>query len=343
MELFRQRTFVVLVCLTAFTLFALVPSAIVSGHAEFSPAARSTTLSTKVIRVAGNREGGWSARSGMSAYAVGLGSVQSVAVAPHGDIFFGEDFVGAKADPNCSVWVIHYRTHRVYRVAGTGPGATPFGNTPALRAHIGGCTALALGPDGLYVSDSTRGEVDRIDLETGAIRVVAGGGRCASGVGDGRLATRACLDYAAGLAVDSQGNLYISDLYNCLIRMVNKRGTISSVAGHPCPDSGRYAGDGGPARQARLNRPGGIAIGPRGNIFFADTDNSRVREIDMRTGIIRTVAGGGPRCSRSKTWSQYCGNTRIATRVLLAYPTAVAVDKQGDLFVTADDRVLRRA
>jgi uncharacterized protein (TIGR03437 family) len=154
----------------------------------------------------------------------------------------------------------------------------------------------------------------------GRVSTVAGGGLS---LGDGGPATSASLG-AAGVAVDSAGNLYISDNGNNRIRKISTNGTISTIAG----PGGTSLGDGGPATSASLSAPAGIAIDSSGNIFFADEGNNRIRKISP-AGIITTVAGGGP---ASKTGGSI-GDGGPATSATLSRPTAVAVDSSGNLYI----------
>ena len=129
------------------------------------------------------------------------------------------------------------------------------------------------------------------------------------------------------MAVDSSGNFYFSTEYSYEQRVfkVTPSGTLTVLAGS---GPGGYAGDGGPATQAQLNEPAGIAIDHAGNVFIADYANCVIREVNAGTGDISTVAGGGG-CS-------YGGDGGPATSsgvAYLYYPTDVALDKNGNLFI----------
>jgi len=166
----------------------------------------------------------------------------------------------------------------------------------------------------------------------GGINTVAGNGK--EGLsGDNGPATEAELDYPYGVAVGSDGSFYIADSYNGLIRRVGPDGIITTVAGG---GSGTYddPGDGGPATEAWLSEPTGVALGRDGSLYIADFGLHRVRRVGL-DGIITTVAGG---------W----GNTELgdggpATEALLLYPTGVAVGPDGSLYISQpeENRVRR--
>lgn len=140
--------------------------------------------------------------------------------------------------------------------------------------------------------------------------------------GDGGQATAASLSIPNGAAVDAAGNLYVADTNNHRIRKVAADGTISTVAG--TGEQG-FAGDRGPATSAELNYPEGVVIDAQGDLYIADTDNNRVRKVDT-AGTISTIAGTGA--------SGYNGDNIPATNALLAYPTAVAVDTGGNVYIS---------
>src|SRR5207245_2808484 len=109
--------------------------------------------------------------------------------------------------------------------------------------------------------------------------------------GDNDEATTAQLDTPDGVAIAPDGDLIIADSHNDRIRRVDKpTGVITTIAGSG--DNG-YDGDDKPAIQAALNTPSAVACAPNGDIYIADTLNNRVRMIDVKTGLIHTVAGDG--------------------------------------------------
>jgi sugar lactone lactonase YvrE len=126
-----------------------------------------------------------------------------------------------------------------------------------------------------------------------------------------------------GITLDRQGNLFISDTFNARVRRVDAlAGTITTVAGNG--ESG-FRGDGGPATDASLDAPGGLALDAHGNLFIADNSNYRIRRVDAATGTITTVAGNGQR--------GFSGDGGPATSAAIGRFSGVALDARGDLFL----------
>src|SRR5882762_5468414 len=141
-------------------------------------------------------------------------------------------------------------------------------------------------------------------------------------VGDGGKAVNAQLSDAQCLAIDRLGNLYIADADNHRVRKVNPTGIIQTVAGLGFPG---FSGDGGPAVEARLNAPYGLATDLAGNLYVADLGNNRLRKVSP-DGVISTVAGTGQPASG--------GDGGKASAAQLNGPRNVVVDGNGNLYIS---------
>jgi trimeric autotransporter adhesin len=176
-------------------------------------------------------------------------------------------------------------------VAGTGQAGFAGDGGPATAAQLSGPFHLAVDKTGhLFITDLGNLRVRMVSPD-GTIGTVAGGGNPAVGLGDGGLATAARLDHPEQLALDGAGNLFIADNGSRRIRRVGMSeagaGLISTVAG---TGAAGFSGDGGPATQALLSGPFGLAIDKAGNLYFSDTGrlvngsfetvgNQRIREV----------------------------------------------------------------
>jgi uncharacterized repeat protein (TIGR01451 family) len=174
-------------------------------------------------------------------------------------------------------------TPMISTIAGGGVGrwnARDVGWSPA---------AMAVGNGFLYVADPRRDGVWKISLSTAIATIVAGTGEPGFS-GDGGPATSAMLNTPRGVALDASGRLYIADTDNSRVRRVDTAGVITTVAGTGLAG---FAGDGGAATGAVLNRPTCLFVEPAGTVLICDTANNRVRRYNAATGVITTIAGDG--------------------------------------------------
>ena len=161
-------------------------------------------------------------------------------------------------------------------------------------------------------------------LTPGTINTVAGMFGSVFFGEDGIPATGAPIQLPAGVVADAAGNFYLSDTENFRIRKVTAAtGDISTIAGTGSPGS---SGDGGPATQALIDAPAGLALDGAGNLYFADTNNHIIRRIDAFSGVITTVAG-------TPAAHGFSGDGGAATSALLTSPEGIAFDEAGDLFI----------
>lgn len=204
---------------------------------------------------------------------------------------------------------------------GAGPAvAGKAGPVQATAAEISLVDGIAVGPKGnVYISMREHNIVNRVDPK-GMMTRVAGSGESGF-AGDGGPAVDAKLKMPAGLALDAKGNLYIADRENHRVRRVDTRGRITTVAGN---GTAGFSGDGGPALEASLNLPSGIAFDSEGNLYIADRSNDRIRRVD-RKGIIQTFAGNGE--------DGYRGDAGLATEAQLSKPFGLAFDTKNNLYI----------
>ena len=270
--------------------------------------------------------------------------------------------LGIVRRPDGDLIVAEYKGHRLWRIdqdgilhtfAGDGvPGNTGDGG-PAIEARLNGPHDLAQDKHGnLYFSDLLNQAYRRIDYDTSVITRVAGSGRAGRG-GDGGPALEAELDTTSGIAVDDDGNIYISSEWANTVRRIDaETGVIETFAGlnarhYPSERGERrpnlqgikgttfgwepglslkgYHGDGGPAADAAFHHPEHLAFDSRGDLYVCDNSNNRVRKIDMGTGVITTVLGNGQPASN--------GDGGPGTQASTNMPDAICVDVHDNLYV----------
>jgi hypothetical protein len=210
------------------------------------------------------------------------------------------------------------------------PGnSPPRDDGPAAQARLTAPWITVDSTGRLMIGDTLNGRVRRIEPD-GTIRTIAGNGtlprlsNSLPAIQDGAPATSVQLGNPLSLAADRNGNIYLANMGT--VRKVSPDGTISTIANGGL---GGYAGDGGPAMKAQF-RPYGIAVDTTGNIFISDFVSSTIRKIN-RAGIISTVAGVG---SPNGSSAGFSGDGGPATAARLSDPHAIAVDAQGNLYIS---------
>ncbi|CCQ90480.1 conserved hypothetical protein, contains NHL repeats [Nitrospina gracilis 3/211] len=190
----------------------------------------------------------------------------------------------------------------------------------ATNVSISLVDGIAVAPNGdVYISRRSHNIVSKID-QNGMLTNVVGTG--VSGYsGDGGPATEATLKVPAGLTFDKEGNLYVADRENHVVRKVDTNGIITTFAG---TGKAGYSGDKGPATQAKLNLPSDMTVDHKGNLFISDRSNNVIRKVDP-SGTITTYAGTGN--------EGYNGDNMPALRTNLDKPFGLAVDKHGNLYI----------
>ncbi len=258
--------------------------------------------------------------------AEGLGPLETQLYWPQ-DLTFGPDGLP---------YILDWNNHRV-RVLDQGVmrtviGTGELGDSPAgvaLEVGLNHPTHISFDPLGrLILSAWHNSKVMRVDFATGLIEPIVGDGtRFYSG--DGGPAIDAWVNLPTATAFDAAGRMYISDQENQRVRMVDTNGIITTVVGTGVPG---FSGDGGPATEAQIWAPvsqaaapsSRIAIDSQGNLYLADSNNNRIRKIDTN-GIINTVAGNGD--------VGIGGDGGPATEASLDFPTDIAIDGEGNLYI----------
>ncbi|MBU6402521.1 MAG: hypothetical protein KGS61_19545, partial [Verrucomicrobia bacterium] len=267
-------------------------------------------------------------------------------VAGGGSIYPGDGGLATRArlnptsvavDSSGNLLLVEQQNNTVREVSTNGILSTVAGRPPnnpgdgvaAVDASLKQPTGLTLDAVGnLFIADSQDNRIRKVGTN-GIATTVAGNGQMFYH-GDGGAATNASLWRPSGVALNTAGTLFIADSMNQRIRSVSKTGIITTVAGN---GTAAYSGDGGLATKASLALfTSGVVLDGFGNLLIADTQNSRVRQVDTH-GVISTVAGNGV--------PGYSGDGGPATAAGLKYPSGIAVDAAGNLLIadTQNNRV----
>ena len=285
-----------------------------------------------ITTVAGNTTGGFNG-DGVAATSASLDGPSGMTLDSSGNIFIADSY-------NWRIRRVDASTGMITTVAGNGSPGFSGDNGSATSAQLDVPFAVAVDATGnLFIADWLNHRIRVVNMqgaeiivagvaiEPGYIATVAGNGT-AGYSSDGVLASNTSLDFPTGVAVDGSGNFFILDAGNQRIRRVDAiTGYITTFAGN---GTAGFSGDGGPATSACLNLSiwnAGISLDSAGNLFIADSGNVRIRRVDAATGIITTVAGGGPWLLPS------IGDGGPALSAILNNPAGVAVDSSGHLFI----------
>jgi hypothetical protein len=247
---------------------------------------------------------------------VGGNATFSVMVSNTGPFYYQWQFNSTNL-PNYIITTVAGGGTPIYPSIGDGGAAT--------NASINSPYGVAVDAVGnLYIADTDNNLIRKVSAK-GIITTVAGSGAYGFS-GDGAAATNASLGDPYRVAVDALGNLFIADSENNRIRKVDTNGIITTVAGSGILNNGfmNFYGDGGEATNAGLSYPSGVAVDGSGNFFIADQENQRIRKVSTN-GVITTVAGNGT--------GAYSGDGNTATSASLYWPSDVAVDAIGNLFI----------
>jgi len=219
---------------------------------------------------------------------------------------------------------VNAATGIITTIAGTGVSGYNGDGIPATAAQLNVSLGVCEDASGnIYFTDQNNFRVRRIDAVTGLISTIIGYGSNYYD-GDGGPGTAARIGYTRDIQADNSGNLYIVDPENNVIRKyVIATGIITTFAG--TGGVGGSSGDGGPATAAKFNALARVAFDGGYMMYVADQGNQKVRQINMSTGIISTVAGTGT--------SGYTGDGGAAATAQLSQPSGIGCDHWGNLYI----------
>ena len=235
-------------------------------------------------------------------------------------------------DSDGNLYVTDTGNHQIHVIDDTGTATRVAGieglgdGGPATEARLLEPAGLALVDGTIYITDTGNNRIRKVDAD-GIITTFAGSGERGD-AGDDGPALEAQFNGPSLIAVDAAGNVYISDRLNHRVRKVDTNGIITNFAGSgergPFEDQ-TDIGDGGPATEARLILPTGLAFDAAGNLYITDPGNHRIRKVDTQ-GRITTLAGSGER--------SFSGDEGPAAEAQLSTPVGFEIDVDGNFYVS---------
>ena len=275
---------------------------------------RKVTRDGNITTVAGTGEAGWSGDGG-PATAAKLNEPYEVRLDKAGNIFWVERL-------SHTVRKRDAKTGIVSTVAGNGTAGFSGDDGRATNAQLNEPHSIGLDQTGdLYLADVKHHRIRKVDMRTGSISTFAGTGE-RKPTPDGATFANAPLHGPRALDFDKAGNLWLALREgNAILKLDLTKRTVHHVAGNGTKG---FTGNGGPAKEASLNGPKGLSVGPDGNVYIADTENHAIRRIDVRTGTIHLVAGTGAGGD---------GPDGDPLKCKLARPHGVFVDSDGSVFI----------
>lgn len=294
-------------------------------------AVRVVNSSGTISTFAGDEVCGYSGDSGKATSAQ-LSKPTGVAVDSSGNVYIGDT------------------GNNLVRVVSTSGIITTFAGTPGTAGYGGdggGATgAFLTAPAGLafdsagnlYIADSGNNVIRKVAAPTSSSStntITTYAGSFANGgkyLGDGGPASKAGMSVPVAVAVDASGNLYIADSNNNVVRKVSTNLIISTLAGNGNPG---FSGDGGNPAFAKLSHPKGVTVDSSGNVYIADTLNSRIRLVSPNSTTINTVIGTGQ--------AAYFGDNGPGLQAAVNFPAGLSLDGSGNLIISdTDNSVIRK-
>jgi len=236
--------------------------------------------------------------------------------------FDAEDHMYFVEMQNHVVRKVDAKTAIISTVAGDGTAGFTGDGGKAVKARLKQPHSIALdGAGGLYIADIGNLRIRRVDLRSGTIETVAGTGEKGATL-DGASLLETPLEGPRALDFDVRGNMFLALREGHSIFRVSLRGQkLFHLAG---TGKAGYSGDGGPARMAALSGPKGIAVGPGGDLYIADTENHAIRVIRAKSGSVETLVGDG---------TPGDGPEISPRRCRLQRPHGVFVDPKGNVYI----------
>ncbi|HTC92402.1 MAG TPA: hypothetical protein VK699_02985 [Terriglobales bacterium] len=301
----------------AIALLGLGLTCVVTGQTKSVKAAPSPEANTTIIAGNPSLGPGYTGDGGAATsaqlknpFGVAVDKARNVFIADHGNSVVRKVDASGKITTVAGERNVDGKRQRGWYLHGTGIAVDSSGN--------------------VFTADFYNHIVLKMDT-AGKISVVAGTYQHGGYGGDYGPAEKAQLLDPIGVTVDNEGNLFIADAGNGVIRKVDVNGIIYTVAGNK--STTKYSGDGGPAVDAGLEYPEGVAVDSKGNLFIADTYHCAIRKVDTDANI-STVAGLSPSApGYSPQECGYQGDGGPAIRAMLGMPKGIAVNDAGELFI----------
>jgi streptogramin lyase len=298
---------------------ALIPPIVLFAVLTADPPPRS------IYTVVGTGKAGYSGDGGPAMKAE-LHDPFDVALDRDGNLFFSDTM-------NHCVRRVDAHTNVITTVAGSGKKGYSGDGGPATDATMNEPYGIALDADGnLYIVDRLNACVRRVDAKSKTISTIAGTGKPGFG-GDGGRGGEAQLREPNGVALDGRGKLYIADVRDQRVRVLDlKTGIISTFCG---TGDKKQAGDGGPYQKATLLGPRAVAVGPDGSVYICEREGNAIRRVNLANGTIERVAGTGV--------AGYTGDGGPALKATFRGPKEMKVDPAGNIYVVdTENHAIRR-